>query len=248
MATSAGSMVAVKGSKQHQMVVVPYRPWRTIAVVVLFVVAAGATAFASFQYGKSTGLATRVEVMEERDAIRAQLARSLLVVEEQRQEIADLKVGTQIDTRANEEVQETVEELQDRIAQLNEEIGFYKGVMVPDAENKGLRIERLDVRAAGDANQYRYSLLLTQVVDKHDYIAGDVSIQLEGRQGDLEAVLPLADVSERSGSIRFRFRYFQNIDGEMTIPVGFEPQAITVVAQATGRDDQRLERSFSWEG
>lgn len=242
-------MVAVKGSKQHQMVVVPYRPWLRVAAALLVLAVTAAAAWGTYFFGLSEGLATRVEIIEDRDAIRAQLAQSLVLIEEQRQEIADLKVGTEIDTRATEEVQETVEELQDQIAQLNEEIGFYKGVMVPNADDKGLRIERLDLRPAAEPNRFRYSLLLTQVVDKHDYIQGGVTLQLEGAQNNAEVNLPLEAVSDdEDGSIRFRFRYFQNIDGEMTIPVDFEPRAITVVAQSSGRENQRLEKTFDWEG
>ncbi len=241
-------MATVKGSKQHQMVVVPHRPWLRASVWMLFLVIAAGIAWATYFYGLSMGIATRVEVIEERDAIRTQLAQSLVLIEDQRQEIADLKVGNEIDTRATEEVQQTVEQLQDRIAQLNEEIGFYKGVMVPNADDKGLRIERLNVRGAGDGSQFRYSLLLTQVVDKHDFIQGGVTIQVEGRQDEIETALPLEQISDADGSIRFRFRYFQNIDGELTIPEGFEPRAVTVVAQSTGRGGQRLEKSFDWEG
>lgn len=242
-------MVAVKGSKQHQMVVVPYRPWRRLALSGLLLAAIAATGWGAYQFGMSEGVATRAEVIAERDAIRSRLAQSQILIEEQRQEIADLKLGTRVDSRANEEVQDAVEELQDRIAQLNEEIGFYKGVMVPNADEKGLRIERLDVRNTETPNQYRYSLLLTQVVDEHDYVQGGVRIALEGRQGDSEASVPLNQLSDEvDASIRFRFRYFQNIDGQITLPPDFEPQAISVVAQATGRDDQRLEKRFEWEG
>ena len=50
----------------------------------------------------------------------------------------------------------------------------------------------------------------------------------------------------RTGSIRFRFRYFQNIDGELTLPDGFEPEEIIVVAQSSGRNAQKLERRFAY--
>jgi hypothetical protein len=119
--------------------------------------------------------------------------------------------------------------------------------MVPNADEKGLRIERLDLRAAGP-NTWRYSLLLTQVVDEHEYVQGGVRIDLEGRRGGADTTVPLSEVSDVDRSIRFRFRYFQNIDGEMTLPSDFEPRAINVVAQAAGNGGERLERRFTWEG
>lgn len=240
-------MAAVKGSKQFQMVVVPYRPWYKAGVFCLFLLAMSAFSWLTYQYGMSQGLATRVEVIRERDQVKSQLEESLRLIDSMRQEVADLKVGGEIDSRATEEVRQTVESLQNEIAELNEEIRFYKGVMLPNVEEKGLRIERLDVKNSGEPNKYRYSLLLTQVVDKHDYIQGGVKINLVGTQGSSEASLPLDQVSDRDNNIRFRFRYFQNIDGELTLPAGFNPREVMVVAESSGRGGQRLEKRFEWQ-
>jgi hypothetical protein len=240
-------MAAVKGSKQFQMVVVPYRPWHKAGVFCLFLLALAAFSWLTYQYGMSQGLATRVEVIRERDQIKSQLEESLRLIDSMRQEVADLKVGGEIDSRATEEVRQTVESLQNEIAELNEEIRFYKGVMLPNVEEKGLRIERLDVKTSGEPNRYRYSLLLTQVVDKHDYIQGGVKINLVGTQGSSEASLPLDQVSNSDNNIRFRFRYFQNIDGELTLPEGFSPREVMIVAESSGRGGQRLEKRFDWQ-
>ena len=240
-------MAPVKGSKQHEMIVVPYRPLFKTGIFSLFVLVVAAASWLTYKQGLDEGMATRVEVVEEKEQVAAQLLESVRLVESMRQEIADLRVGGQIDSRANEEVRQTIEGLQSQIAELNEEIRFYKGIMLPNVEEKGLRIERLDVRAAGEPNRYRYSLLLTQVVDKHEYIQGGVQINLVGMLGNAEASLPLNEVSDVSGSIRFRFRYFQNIDGELTVPAGFEPRELTVIAQASGNSSQRQERKFEWQ-
>ncbi|XOV85931.1 MAG: DUF6776 family protein [Pseudomonadota bacterium] len=238
-------MTAVKGSKQYQMVVVPYRPWYKAGIFCLFLIAMAAFSWLTYEYGMREGIATRVEVVRERDELSARLAESVRRIDEMRQEIADLKVGGEIDSRATEEVRETVESLQNEIAELNEEIRFYKGVMLPNVEDKGLRIERLDLRSL-DGGRYRFSLLLTQMVEKHEYIQGGVQVNLVGVASGIEETLPLDTVSDISNNIRFRFRYFQNIDGELTLPENFEPRAVTVVAQANGRDGQRQERRFQW--
>ena len=52
------------------------------------------------------------------------------------QKIADLQ--GEADTEANEQVRITNEALQGQIARLTEEINFYKGIMVPNATEKGL--------------------------------------------------------------------------------------------------------------
>lgn len=241
-------MATVKGSKQFQMVVVPHRPLYKAGIFCLFLVAMVALSFLTYEYGMTQGLATKVEVVKEKDEIKAQLADSSQLISNIRQELADLKLGGEVDTRANEEVRQTVEVLQDEIAQLREEISFYKGVMVPNVEEKGLRIERLDMANTSDPNKFRYSLLLTQVVDKHNYVQGGVEIALLGREGESEKQLLLSELNEEKQSrIKFRFLYFQNIDGELLVPDGFVPHEVMIIARSSGTNGQRLEKKFDWQ-
>ena len=51
--------------------------------------------------------------------------------------------------------------------------------------------------------------------------------------------------NEKSDAVRFRFRYFQNITGRMTLPDGFEPRLVMIAAQSSG-GNQRLEKDFDW--
>jgi len=239
-------MAAVKGSKQYQMVVVPYRPMYKAMIFMAFLVAVAAFSWLTYQYGKNEGLALKVEVVEEKERISGQLAESQQMIESMRQEIADLQVGGEIDDKANEEVRLTIETLQEQIAQLNEEINFYKGVMVPNAADKGLRIERLDV-SSNVPGRVKYSLLLTQVVDKHDYVQGGVQISVLGQEAGLERRFNLSELDdEKEDSVRFRFRYFHNINGELIVPEGFEPREVMIVAQSSGANAQRLEKTFDW--
>jgi len=200
-------MVAVKGSKQFQMVVVPHRPWYSIGLALLLLALGVIAAGLAYNYGRDEGLVLKIEVVKERDEMRGQLIDSTNLISSMRQEIADLKLGSEIDHRATEDVRLSIEKLQDNIAGLEEEIRFYKGVMLPNVEEKGLRIERLDINPTKDPARLRYRLVLTQVVEKHEFIQGTVEISLLGRQGDTEKVLELDDVTDlNSNVIRFRFR------------------------------------------
>lgn len=239
-------MASVKGSKQYQMVVVPYRPIHKALIFIAFLVVMCLLSWSTFEFGREQGLALKVEVMRERDQISTELAEANKRVTEMRQKIADLEVGGAIDDKANEEVRLTIEALQNQIAGQNEEINFYKGVMLPNVANKGLRIERLDV-TPNASGRVKYSLLLTQIVDKHDYVQGGVEILIRGQDGALEKSLQLSELDqEKQDAVRFRFRYFQNINGEMVIPDGFLPREVMIVAQSSGRNGQRLEKTFDW--
>ena len=240
-------MKVVKGSKQHRMVVVPYRPWYRLGAFGLGMLMIAALVWSSYEFGVSRGMDSRVQVAHERDRIKQELRQSKSLIESQKQQIADLKVGNKVDTKANEEVRQTIASLQSKIADLSEQIAFYKAVMSPDAEGKGLRIERFQIKPTDQPQQYHYSLLLIQIVDKHNYIDGDVDIRLEGTQNDKPETIALNKLSpDANGNMKFRFRYFQDIDGDLTIPAGFTPKQFVVVARSSGRHGQRLEKKFQW--
>ena len=242
-------MRTVKGSKHYDMVVVKRRSRYVIGALVLLVIALVASLiWSSYQLGVDEGLSTRVWIVQERDDLAQKLKQSVSLTETYRQEVAALKLADEIDLQADVGVQQTILELQTQLARVQEEVQFYKGVMLPKVEDKGLRIERLRVENSGEPNRFKYNLLLTQVVNKYDYVQGDVEINLVGDEDNLGSNLPLGDISTQDqDSIRFRFRYFQNIDGELMLPDGFTPKEVMVVAQSTGRSSQRQERRFTWQ-
>ncbi len=240
-------MAVVKGSKQYEMMVVPHRPMYKAAVFTLFMLFMVTFSFLTHEFGKQQSLAHEAVLVRERDVLHRQIAEIRTDNAGMRSEIANLRLGGEVDSLATEEVRETIEQLQAQVAQLNEEITFYKGVMLPNVEDKGLRIERLSMEDTGAPDRFRYSLLLTQVVDKHDYVQGDVEIKLVGVEGQAPRAIPLRELDKNRGeSILFRFKYFQSIDGELTIPQGFEPRELMVVAESSGRNAQRLEKKFAW--
>lgn len=199
-----------------------------------------------YEYGNNQGLELKVEVVREKDLISKELKEARALISEMRQEIADLTVGGEIDNQANEEVRQTIENQQNLLAAQNEEISFYKGVMLPNVANTGLRIERLDV-SSNAPGRVRCSLLLTQVVDKRDYVQGWVKISLLGQNGGQEETVQVSELGrDEAEEIKFRFRYFQDIVGELQLPEGFIPREVMVVAQSSGLNAQRLEKTFDW--
>ena len=62
-------MAAVKGSKQHQMVVVPYRPLYKTMIFIAFLFAMAVFGWLTYEYGNNQGLELKVEVVREKDLI-----------------------------------------------------------------------------------------------------------------------------------------------------------------------------------
>ena len=123
--------------------------------------------------------------------------------------------------------------------------------MSPSSVARGLQIAEFDVSVTRELNQFTYHLLLTQVESRRDWIQGDIRIAVRGRRlgaqaGD-EQVLSLTEIADLdSYPLKFRFRYFQDLSGVITLPLEFQPISIVVTAQCRGTKAGDLERTFTW--
>ena len=76
---------------------------------------------------------------------------------------------------------------------------------------------------------------------------GNVKISIEGMKDSEQMTYRLSELdNEKQDSVRFRFRYFQEIKGEFVIPSGFLPSELKVIALSAGSGSRKIERSFSW--
>lgn len=120
--------------------------------------------------------------------------------------------------------------------------------MAPSDNARGLQVQSAELKAMSDKQRYAYKIVLAQVADNKSYVSGVVAVNLIGMRDDKQEVIPLRDVSELEDlGIKFRFRYFQNIAGELVLPDAFEPAQIQVVAQSKGKKSSRIEQSFEWQ-
>jgi len=241
-------MAKVKVAPVRQMVVVPYRPWRSwlariigIAVVVLAV-------YTAYLYGFRTGGSQYETLLNQRAELREKVGEAEQRQKALRLRVAQLERGSEVDRQANENARQTQLELSGRIAELEEEIALYQGIMSPTLDSEGLRIQEVTLEPTSSRERYRYSLMLTQAGNNTEYLQGFVGVNVVGTQNGERVALALKDMSETVDEvdIRFRYRYFQDIKGDLVLPEGFIPDQIQVVAQAVGDRSARVEAAYSW--
>ncbi len=247
-------MTAVKGSKQYRVVAVPYRPWIRSLVVIGVLALLAVSVTGSFWYGQRQGQAVQADAVAERDLLKTQLAMKVEEADNYRQEVANLKLGAQVDRKASEGVRGEVIELKTEIAALQEDISFYRSLMAPTGNKRGLSIGSLNVISTGAARQYEYKLVVQQLATRHTMLNGNLSFTIVGRQklseeqGEQLVTLSLKDVSDNVSyeNIKLRFKYFQTIEGRLNLPESFEPERIELIARSTGKDAVVVEKKFGW--
>jgi len=52
----------------------------------------------------------------------------------------------------------------------------------------------------------------------------------------------------RDYGIKFKFRYFQEIEGDLLLPDGFTPESVEVELQSNSSKSKRVEKVFPWNG
>ena len=241
-------MTVVKGSDQYELKVVPYRRGYYRNIVTLVVITSLLMAGGSFLLGRylthSQYINTDSELAQLRKGLKEKTSLALVLG----QKVANLSLGANVDKKANSEVQAQVLGLTNKVSELEEQVSFYRGLMSPTDNVRGLTIGKFSVEATAFLGQYRYKVIIQQVAAKHRMLNGRLFINIIGKQNGQAVILPLNELSNviKDKEIRLRFKYFQNIAGELTLPDGFEPEQIQVLAKSSGRDAVNVEKKFGW--
>lgn len=239
----------VKGSKQEKMVVVPYRPRRRVLLVTLLLLGVGTSAVGGFLYGYINTMRIQQSEQATQQELNVQLINSATENSELRRQVAILDRSSVMDQRATEEVQATILGLRDRVAQLEQYIVHYRQVVSAETEDTGLIISQLGINATREENRFRYKLVLRQQdADGDTFLTGHVNVNLVGTQGEAQQILSLRDVSAEQDqlNIRLRFKYFQNIEGEMVLPQNFVPDRLQIAAVSLEPVAKSINQNFSW--
>ncbi len=241
-------MVAVKGSKQEKMIVVPYRPlrlfWIRVGVVLALVAAGGVSYFYGFYAGVRENGDARVERDELQNAVVAMQDENASL----RQQLLKIEQAGTVDQQALSSVQQTIVGLREKISQLEEDVLFYKQIMSPENDERGLVVGQLDLVATDTPGTIRYKVELKQQGNNENVISGHANINIVGLRNYEEISIPLSELSatQPDEDIRLQFRYFQNIEGELSLPDDFEPTKVQIVAVAEGNNAKTVQKSFGW--
>lgn len=229
--------------------VVPYRPGRRVLFTLLLLTGVAVSAAGGWGYAYYTTVLTQQGEQAEKRELSAQLTDLRQENEALKRQIAILDRSSAVDQQTGAELQETLTALRQRVAQLEEDVLFYRQVVEEETEETGLVIGQLDIDATRSPDRYRYKLVMRQQdADGDTYLTGHVNFNLVGQLQDQQVILPLRDLSEFEDEldIRLRFKYFQNIEGELALPEGFQPDRIQIAAVATEPVSKRINEDFSW--
>ena len=239
----------VKGSKQEKMVVVPYRPLQRIFFTLAILIGVAASAIGGFFYGYYQTMLTQETVQLSQEEFNREVTGLRSENSELSRQVTILDRSSVVDQRATEEVQSTIKGLRDRVAQLEQDVFYYRQVVAEKTEDTGLIVGQMDINGMRELNRFRYKIVMRQQdADGDTFLTGHVNVNLVGKQGEEQVILALRDISDEQDrlDIRLSFKYFQNIEGELVFPAGFEPERVQIAAVETAPIEKNIDQAFSW--
>ena len=168
---------------------------------------------------------------------------------ELKRQVAMLERSGLLDQRVNETDQKTLSSLRDELATLEQDLSFYKNVITKQTDDTGLMVSEWSLKRISKSNRYRYKLALRQQdADGDTYLNGHVNVNLVGTQNGKNTVYSLSEVSKEQEQIdiKLRFKFFQDIEGELTLPDNFLPEYIKIVGVEINPVRKTIDRDYPW--
>lgn len=199
-------------------------------------------------------LGGRWQMAEQADAALARLdalsTRHLAVVTERdalQQALSDERLAEEMGRSSESHVRATLAEQVERIRALEGELRFYRSLMAGDEAPGRLDIAEFELMRRLEGPGVRFRLLLVQPADPGTEISGRVRVRVFGERDGQREVLSGPELGLEPEGMPFRFRYFQDVAGEIELPEGFEPEGVEVDARIPGGDGFELQRRFEWQ-
>lgn len=138
----------------------------------------------------------------------------------------------------------------DRQAQLGRiqgELEFYSRLAGTGGTLSGLDLYRAEVIPTGSDRVFQFILTLTQNIRRASIINGKTRLDVEGTMGDSQVTLHWSQLSDGdTPEPVFRFKYFQQLEGYLTLPEGFNPTRLLVSLEESGKKTPVI-RHYNWD-
>ena len=158
-----------------------------------------------------------------------------------------LERETEVVRKANRLLREEESQRQAELNLLQAELDFYRRLAGTGGEQTGLAVYQAELSATDSPRVFQYILTLTQNIRRASIISGKLKLDVEGTLDNRPVTLFWSQLSDgTTAEPSFRFKYFQQFEGYLTLPENFSPTRLLVTLDVK---DQRkpVSRTFDWK-
>lgn len=148
--------------------------------------------------------------------------------------------------QANRMLREQESDRQAELNQLQSELDFFRRLAGTGGAQSGLDVYHVEVLPTASEQVFQFILTLTQNIRRASIVDGHARIDIEGTMEDRPVTLYWSRLNDGSApEPAFRFKYFQQLEGYLTLPEGFEPTRLKITLDAGSRK-KPVQRSYDW--
>jgi hypothetical protein len=241
-------MLGKDGRPKPSLVVRTHAPKRRIVLMVVLALLGLFAAYVIYELGRYNAGYDRLAVAQERTELEVEIEHLQKTNHELRTKLAELDTIRVGRAREQAEVARTIGDLQAQVARESQELAFYRGVVTQGAAEIGVKIGQVRISPGRRGSQFTVHLALLRSGRPDGVVTGTIALVVDGdigSQSDAPLDLP-ALTGGKLHELPFNFRFYQNFDQEIAIPMGFKPEHLAVEVHSSRKDIAPLVQTFQW--
>lgn len=208
-----------------------------VSAVLLFVV---------WQLSTSTVAPETEELQQDLDFVAGELANIKQRLDRLQARQVVVEREAEVLRQANRILRETESKRQAELGRLQSELDFYRRLAGSGGAQSGLDVYRAEVVPTESRQVFQFILTLTQNIQRASMVSGRVRIDIEGILDNRPVNLRWAQISDgEAPEPAFRFKYFQQLEGYLVLPDGFDPVRISLTLESKSQR-KPVVRTFDW--
>ncbi|MEM7408283.1 MAG: DUF6776 family protein [Pseudomonadota bacterium] len=235
---------------QSAYVVRRRQPWRAALLALFIVGAAVALGIGLYEAGHRTGAAGLAELQIASQGQIAALAKARREMKFLERDAERARHAQRLTDTASVQLERTLRQQHAVIAELREQVAFFRGVAVDRDRGQDLALSDFTVAPKDDTGGYAdYALTVMRMRRDGLLTSAELRVSLHGERDGQPHVLDGTDLGGRRGALQsFQFRHFRRVTGTLTWPPDFIPLRAVVQLTALGDDggDVLVERDYRW--
>jgi hypothetical protein len=232
-----------------KLVVRSYTPKRRAVLIGFAALAAAIALYMAFEFGRYEAGFRVVDSVRGALSATARIRSLEELNEKQRTQLAAAEVARLSDREGYKQVERSLGDMQSQIARLNQDLSFYRGLVQPDSIIH-VKVQQMQIVPGPVAGQYRLKFVLMQTGKPDNVVTGSAIITVDGLTQGKPLNLTFAQVTPtRRVSLAYSFRYFQDYDEPIQLPLGFDPSRVGIeIHSGKDRDaSHSFRQAFVWK-
>ena len=198
-----------------------------------------------YEYGRSNAQYAESRSASTFEELRERIAELNAERDELRLQSARFERSGQIDRQATRAIQGGIRALKNELSALEHEAARLRD-LVSDGDTY-IEITDYTLVESTPGKRFQYRFTLSRDAPAPRKVEGEASIRVSGQLDGEHVELSLQEMTDSGAEPhKLGFRHFQEIEGGLSLPAGFTPEALIIDVSPTGSHYKPFSRSFGW--